>query len=84
MTTAEAQQRLQRAFDRLETAARRLADRAAAAPAPVENDPVGNDEAASAEMAKLRQDYAALERVTESASARLDAAIARLSGALEG
>ena len=77
MTTAEAQQRLQRAFDRLETAARKLADRAASAP-------VENDEAASAEMAKLRQDYAALERVTESASARLDAAIARLSGALEG
>ncbi len=68
MTAAEAQKRLQGAFDRLETAMRKLADPAVA----------------SAEIAKLRRDNAELERAAESASARLDATITRLGGTLEG
>ncbi len=79
MTTAEAQQILQKAFDRLDAAARKLEERA------------GGDEALRAErdrlstdLAKLRSDHAELEQITESASARLDTAIGRLAGALEG
>ncbi len=79
MTTAEAQQILQKAFDRLDAAARKLEERA------------GGDEALraerdrlSADLAKLRSDHAELEHISESASTRLDAAIGRLAGALEG
>ncbi len=79
MTTAEAQQILQKAFDRIDAAARKLEERA------------GGDEALraerdrlSADLAKLRSDHAELEQVSESATTRLDAAIGRLAGALEG
>ncbi len=70
--SAKAQKRLQKALDRLDAAAHKLAKRPAAAGAPRGDD------------RKLREDYAALERVTAAATARLDITIARLKGALEG
>ena len=79
MTTAEAQKKLQRAFDRLDAAARRLEERAdGGAALRAERDRLGAD------LAKLRGDHAELEQTSESASTRLDAAIGRLAGTLEG
>ena len=78
MSTAKAQKRLQRAFDRLEAAARRLKDR-------------GHEEASASdalekvrgELADLRQDYTALERKAAGASERIDAAVVRLKAVLD-
>ncbi len=79
MTTAEAQQILQRAFDRLDAAARKLEERTGGGEAlRAERDRL------SANLAKLRSDHAELEQIAESASTRLDTAIGRLAGALEG
>ncbi len=75
--SAKAQKRLQKALDRLDAAAQKLAKRPAAAGAP-------RGDRQRADYQKLREDYAALERVTETATARLDTTIARLKGALEG
>ena len=77
--SAKAQKRLQKALDRLDAAAHKLAKRAAAGST---GSPRGDHQ--RADHQKLREDYAALERVTEAATARLDTTIARLKGALEG
>lgn len=84
MSTAKAQKRLHKAFDRLEAAARGLKDRA-------QGD--GSDGAAleglraecdrlNGEIETMRRDHAALEQVTEAASARIDAAVIRLKSTL--
>ncbi len=78
MSPTQAQQKLEAALDRLEAAARRLKEQAAAGGAPQ-----GDQQQLSADLEKMRNDYAALERVTETATDRLDAAIARLKTALE-
>ena len=79
MSPIQAQQKLEAALDRLEAAARRLKEQAAAGGAPQ-----GNQQQLSADLEKIRNDYAALEQVTETATGRLDAAIARLKTVLEG
>lgn len=79
MSPTDAQQKLEAALDRLEAAARRLKEQAAAGGAPQ-----GDQQQLSADLEKMRNDYAALERVTETATGRLDAAIAHLRTALEG
>ncbi len=73
MSTAKAQERLQAAFDRLEAAARALKDNA-------QGD--GAAETLQAELDKARADNAALAKVTESASGRIDAAVIRLRAVL--
>ncbi|MFP6731743.1 MAG: hypothetical protein VCD50_16530 [Alphaproteobacteria bacterium] len=78
MSTAQAQKRLQLAFDRLEAAARRLKDR-------------GHEEAtasealdkARGELTKMRKDYEALEQKTTGASKRIDAAVVRLKAIID-
>lgn len=77
--SAKTQKRLHKALDRLEAAAHKLAKRAATGAA---GAPRGDRQ--RADYQKLREDYAALERVTETATARLDTTIARLKGALDG
>ena len=77
--SAKTQKRLQKALDRLEAAAHKLAKRAATGATGATRG-----DRQRADYQKLREDYAALERVTETASARLDTTIARLKGALEG
>lgn len=77
--SAKTQKRLQKALDRLEAAAHKLAKRAATG---ATGAPRGDRQ--RADYQKLREDYAALERVTETATARLDTTIARLKGALDG
>ena len=79
MSPTEAQQKLEAALDRLEAAARRLKEQAAAGGAPQ-----GDQQQLSADLEKIRNDYAALEQVTETAMGRLDAAIAHLKTVLEG
>ena len=79
MSPTEAQQKLEAALDRLEAAARRLKEQAAAGGAPQ-----GDQQQLSADLEKIRNDYAALEQVTETATGRLDAAIADLKTVLEG
>ncbi len=79
MSPTQAQQKLESALDRLEAAARRLREQAAAGSAPP-----GDEQQLSADLEKMRGDYAVLEQVTETATARLDAAIARLKTTLEG
>ncbi len=85
MIPAEAQQRLQQAFDRLEAAAHKAKAQSGS------HDPTSQPDVESlrqdrdrlsADLAKVRQDYAALEHITTTAEARLDAAIARLRTAL--
>ncbi len=90
MVETKAQQRLQKALDRLEAAADGLSERAAAREA-IDGEADGEAVALradrdrlSADLDKLRQDYAALERVAGTASTRLDDAIDRLKGAMEG
>jgi peptidoglycan hydrolase CwlO-like protein len=75
MSTTKAQERLQAAFDRLEAAARALKDSAQ-----------GDDkvETLQAELDKARADNAALAKVTDSASSRIDAAAVRLRSVLDG
>ncbi len=92
MSTAKAQERLRKAFDRLETAAQSLKDRAqgdgsAAGPDAKSDD--GELEALRVECDRLageletvRQGHAALEQVTEAASSRIDAAVIRLKSTL--
>ena len=78
MSTAQAQKRLQLAFDRLEAAARRLKDR-------------GHEEAtasealdkARGELTTMRKDYEALEQKTTGASKRIDAAVVRLKAIID-
>ncbi len=79
MSPTQAQHKLESALDRLEAAARRLREQAAAGSAPP-----GDEQQLSADLEKMRSDYAALEQVTETATTRLDAAIARLRTVLEG
>ncbi len=79
MSPTQAQQKLEAALDRLEAAARRLKEQAAAGGAPQ-----GDQQQLTADLEKMRNDYAALEQVTETATVRLDAAIAHLRTALEG
>ncbi len=79
MSPTQAQHKLESALDRLEAAARRLREQAAAGSAPP-----GDEQQLSADLEKMRSDYAALEQVTETATTRLDAAIAHLRTALEG
>ncbi len=71
---ARARQRLQKAFDRLEAAAQGIAERPAAG---------AGTERLRADYQKLRADYDRLENITDTASERLAAAMARLKGALE-
>ena len=78
MSPTEAQQRLEAALDRLEAAALRLKEQAAAGGAPP-----ADQAKLGADLEKMRNDYAALEQVTQTATDRLDAAIARLKTALE-
>ena len=96
MSTAKAQKRLHKAFDRLESAARALKDRAQGDGAGAGSDPgsdPGSDNAAldalraerdrlAGELETMRKDHAALEQVTETASTRIDAAVARLKSTL--
>lgn len=88
MSTAKAQKRLHKAFDRLEAAARGLKDRAQG-----DGSGAGSDDAAleglraecdrlNGEIETMRRDHAALEQVTEAASARIDAAVIRLKSTL--
>ena len=79
MSPTQAQQKLESALDRLEAAARRLKEQAAAG-----GGSPGDEHQLSADLEKMRSDYAALEQVTETATVRLDAAIARLKTTLEG
>ncbi len=79
MSPAQAQQKLEAALDRLEAAARRLKEQTAAGSAPP-----GDQQQLTADLEKMRNDYAALEQVTETATDRLDSAIARLKTVLEG
>ncbi len=79
MSPTEAQQKLETALDRLEAAARRLKEQAAAGGALQ-----GDQQQLTADLEKMRNDYAALEQVTETATNRLDTAIARLRTVLEG
>ena len=79
MSPTEAQQKLEAALDRLEAAARRLKEQAAAG-----GPPPGDQQQLTADLEKMRNDYAALEQVTETATNRLDTAIARLRTVLEG
>lgn len=79
MSPTQAQQKLETALDRLEAAAHRLKEQAAAG-----GTPPGDQPQLTADLEKLRNDYAALEQVTETATDRLDAAIARLKTVLEG
>ena len=79
MSPRQAQQKLESALDRLEAAARRLREQADAGSASP-----GDEQQLNADLEKMRGDYAALEQVTETATARLDAAIARLKTTLEG
>ncbi len=88
MYTGKAQERLQKAFDRLEAAARSLKDRAQGGGSDARSDN-GELEALRAECDRLageletmRKDHAALEQVTETASARIDAAVIRLKSTL--
>lgn len=78
MSPTEAQKKLEAALDRLESAARSLKEQAATGGAPL-----GDQQQLAADLEKMRNDYAALEQVTETATDRLDAAIARLKTALE-
>jgi len=78
MSPTEAQKKLEAALDRLESAARSLKEQAAAGGAPLRDQ-----QQLAADLEKMRNDYAALEQVTETATDRLDAAIARLKTALE-
>ena len=79
MSTAKAQDRLQVAFDQLEAAASSLKDRA-------QGDAADESkvDALQVELNKSRADNAALSKVTESASARIDAAVTRLRSVLDG
>jgi hypothetical protein len=79
MSPTQAQKKLEAALDRLEAAARRLKEQAVAGDAPP-----GDQPQLTADLEKLRNDYAALEQVTETATGRLDTAIARLRTVLEG
>ena len=88
MSTAKAQERLQKAFDRLEAAAQGLKDRAQGDGSGAALDG-GKLEALRAECDRLageletmRQGHAALERITEAASSRIDAAVTRLKSTL--
>ena len=86
MPAAEAQAKLEKALDRLESAALGLKSRATfATQAPVSNDNSVDSErdALRAELDRSRADNAALERRNAEATQRLDAAITRLRGALE-
>ncbi len=76
--SARARKRLQKALDRLEGAAERLARPAAA------KAPAGYPDRVRAEYRKLRADNARLEHAAETASERVAVVIARLKGALEG
>ena len=78
MSPTQAQQKLEAALDRLEAAAHRLKEQAATGGAPS-----GDQQKLTTDLEKMRNDYAALEQVTETATDRLDAAIARLKTALE-
>ena len=78
MSPTQAQQKLEAALDRLEAAASRLKEQAATGGASP-----GDQQQLTADLEKMRNDYAALEQVTETATGRLDAAIARLKTALE-
>ena len=79
MSTAKAQDRLQVAFDRLEAAARSLKDRAQGNAADE-----SKVDTLQAELNTARADNAELSKVTESASARIDAAVVRLRSVLDG
>jgi len=79
MSTAKAQDRLQAAFDRLEAVARSLKDRAQGNVADE-----SKVDALQAELNTARADNAELSKVTESASARIDAAVVRLRSVLHG
>ena len=84
MSTAKAQKRLQKAFDRLEAAARGLKDRAqgdGSADGALEALRADRDRLAG-ELETMRKDHAALAQVTEAASARIDAAVTRLKSTL--
>ena len=84
MSTAKAQERLQKAFDRLEAAARSLKDRAqggGSADGKLEALRADCDRLAG-ELETMRKDHAALAQVTEAASARIDAAVTRLKSTL--
>lgn len=73
MSTAKTQERLQAAFDRLEAAARALKDNA-------QGD--GATETLQAKLDEARADNAALAKIIESASGRIDAAVVRLRSVL--
>lgn len=78
MSASKAQKRLQLAFERLESAARRVKDRGhveAAASAALEE--------VRAELDRTRRDYAELERKAAGASDRIDAAVVRLKAVLD-
>ena len=86
MAAAEAQAKLEKALDRLESVARDLKSRAIL----TEQDTDSKDEssiaerdALRAELDRSRADNVALERSNAEATQRLDAAITRLRGVLE-
>ena len=92
MSTAKAQERLRKAFDRLEAAAQGLKDRAQGDGSDAGSDDGSDDGGLEAlrverdrlagELETMRKDHAALEQVTEAASSRIDAAVTRLKSTL--
>ncbi len=92
MSTAKAQKRLRKAFDRLEAAARGLKDRAQGDGSDAGSDAGSDDgefealrvecDRLAGEIETMRKHHAALEQVTETASARIDAAVTRLKSTL--
>lgn len=86
MSTEEAHRRLQAALDRLEAAARRLADRRPpAADADAEIAALRDErDRLSAALDKTEADRARLERTSRAASDRLEAAAARLKTTIGG
>ena len=88
MSTAKAQERLQKAFDRLEAAAQGLKDRAQGDGLDAASDDGGLEalrvecDRLAGELETMRKDHAALEQVTEAASSRIDAAVTRLKSTL--
>ena len=78
MSTAQAQKRLQLAFDRLDAAARRVKDRDHG-----ESADGAALEQVRAELAETQRDFVELERRAAGASARIAAAVVRLKAVLD-
>lgn len=83
-----AAERMARAVERLEAAARQRSGERHAASAPPESEQLARErrecERLSAELGRARSDLAQLETVTDGVSLRLEDAIERIRAALDG